>query len=226
MNMIWNRRQSGAASVSRTGTFRALGLLFGLILVIGIAPSMRAAGDASAPLAVRASVTGIDNFGQVDARLYRGAQPNLAAYAGLKALGIGTVVRLNGEGQDVAAEKAQVESLGMKFVNLPWSGLGEPSDAQIGAFLNLMRDSPTDKIFVHCREGADRTGVMVALYRMTFDHWTTAQAVSEMKVYHYHHMLLPHLQHFVQSFPVTTPVATAAGNDLSDLDVVAATLSR
>jgi hypothetical protein len=47
-----------------------------------------------------------------------------------------------------------------------------------------------------------------------------------MKVYHYHHMLLPHLQHFVQSFPVTTPVATAAGNDLSDLDVVAATLSR
>jgi protein tyrosine/serine phosphatase len=199
-------------------------LLFGLILVIGIAPSMRAAGDENAPLAaVRASVTGIDNFGQVDARLYRGAQPNLAAYAGLKALGVGTVVRLNGEGQDVAAEKTQVESLGMRFVNLPWSGLGEPSDQQIAAFLNLMRDNPSDKIFVHCREGADRTGVMVALYRMTFDHWTTAQAVSEMKVYHYHHMLLPHLQHFVQSFPITT----AADKNLSeDMDAVAATLSR
>jgi protein tyrosine phosphatase (PTP) superfamily phosphohydrolase (DUF442 family) len=142
---------------------------------------------------------GVDNFGQVNEHLYRGAQPKRSAYAGLKNLGIDTVVKFNSE--DAAAEKQLVESLGMRFVSLPWNGEGLPSHDQVATFLTLMHDHPEYHVFVHCRVGADRTGVMVALYRMEFDRWTAARAVSEMYQFHYHHMLLPHLQRYVQAFP-------------------------
>jgi protein tyrosine/serine phosphatase len=171
-----------------------------------VAPSLlRAANDAT-DLAAAASQTkvalaGIGNFGRVDDRLFRGAQPQLSAIPGLKALGVNTIVRLNGEGADVAAEKKQAETLGMRFVNLPWSGTGLPTHEQVVAFLALLHDDPSAKVFVHCREGADRTGVFVALYRLEFNHWTAAQALAEMKQFHYHHFLLPHLENYVESFP-------------------------
>lgn len=171
-----------------------------------LAPSLlRAKNDATQQAAAasqaKVAVAGIGNFGQVDDRLFRGAQPQISAIPGLKALGVNTIVRLNGEGEDVAAEKKQVETLGMRFVNLPWSGTGLPTHAQVVAFLALLHDDPSAKVFVHCREGADRTGVFVALYRMEFNHWTVAQALAEMKQFHYHHFLLPHLEGYVASFP-------------------------
>ena len=204
---------------SATAKLRTLIVLGGLLLVFGAAPVTRAANAKNAERAAKASpakasITGIDNFGQVDAHLYRGAQPQPAAYAELKTLGIDTIVRFNPEGQDMAAEKSQVESLGMKFVSLPWSGLGEPTREQVVSFLSLLRDNPDAKIFVHCRLGADRTGVMVALYRLTFSRWDAARAVAEMHAFHYHHLLLPHLQRYVQSFSS----AMASDKDLLKFD--------
>jgi hypothetical protein len=54
---------------------------------------------------------------------------------------------------------------------------------------------------VHCREGVDRTGVMVAVYRVAIDGWSTDQAIDEMKAFHYRYLLHPHLQSYVESFP-------------------------
>ena len=187
------------ARLQTTAVFAALAATF-------FVPGLLRADDHSAEQAAAASqarvaVPGIDNFGRVDDRLFRGAQPPLSALPGLRALGVNTVVRLNGEGADVAAEKKQVESLGMRFVNLPWSGTGLPTHEQVVAFLALLHDDPDAKVFVHCRFGADRTGVFVALYRLEFNHWTVAQALAEMKQFHYHHFLLPHLESYVESFP-------------------------
>lgn len=213
--------------VSATAKLRPLIVLSGLFLLLSAAPytlaaTARNAERSAKASSVKASITGIDNFGQVDARLYRGAQPEPAAYAELKTLGIDTVVRFNPEGQDMAVEKNQVESLGMKFVSLPWSGLGEPTHQQVVSFLALLRDNPDAKIFVHCRLGADRTGVMVALYRLTFSHWDTAQALAEMHAFHYHHLLLPHLQRYVESFPSTL----SSDKDLLIFDLPIASLSN
>jgi hypothetical protein len=49
---------------------------------------------------------------------------------------------------------------------------------------------------------------MVALYRIARDHWSPALAIDEMQAFHYHFILHPHLQRFVESFAVevrTTP---------------------
>jgi tyrosine-protein phosphatase SIW14 len=111
------------------------------------------------------------------------------------------VVDFRGEGGEVSAEKKSVEALGMKFVSLPWNGAGLPSRDELLTFFTLLRDNPDQKVFIHCEYGADRTGVMIALYRIAVDHWTPSQAISEMKDFHYHSFMLPHLAKYVKAFP-------------------------
>ena len=157
-----------------------------------------------APMGARATsmaIQGVPNAGNVNGTLYRGAQPHDSSYADLQKLGMGIVVDLRGESGEVSAEKKAVESLGMKFVNLPWSGAGLPSRDELLTFFTLLRDNPDQKIFLHCQYGADRTGVMIALYRIAVDHWTPDQAIAEMKDFHYHSFMLPHLAKYVKAFP-------------------------
>jgi tyrosine-protein phosphatase SIW14 len=144
---------------------------------------------------------GVENFGRVDAHLYRGAQPAIAAYPALKALGIDTIVRLSTGGVFIEGERRRVEALGMRFVSLPWRAADDPTTAQVAAFLTVIRRDPGAHVFVHCREGADRTGVMVAVYRIAVDHWTPARAIAEMKAFHYYWVFHPHLERYVATFP-------------------------
>ena len=161
-------------------------------------------GAQIAPIGERAttvSIPGVPSAGSITPALFRGAQPNSSAYGGLRKLGMNIVVDLRGEGGEVSAEKKSVEALGMKFVSLPWNGAGTPSRDELLTFFTLLRDNPDQKIFIHCEYGADRTGVMIALYRIAVDHWTAEQAISEMKAFHYHSFMLPHLAKYVRAFP-------------------------
>ena len=173
-----------------------------LVLTIGLGAAAEELWQAVSHHREKLSIQGVGNFGRMDHRLYRGAQPSSAGFAALKALGIETIVRLSLGDEGSASEKTQVESLGMGFVNLPWSSVREPPAEQVIAFLKLMRENPDRKIFVHCKAGADRTGVMVALYRIALNHWTPDQAIDEMKAFHYRSVFLPHLQTYVEAFPL------------------------
>jgi protein tyrosine/serine phosphatase len=147
------------------------------------------------------SVPSLPNSAKVTANLYRGAQPGPSGYAQLKNLGIEIVVDLRQEKPEIKDEQARVEASGMRFVSIPWSPLNNPSRAQIISFFDLLKDNPQKKIFVHCEEGADRTGTMIALYRVGLDGWTPQQAVAEMNLFHFHSVLYPHLARLVQEFP-------------------------
>ena len=146
------------------------------------------------------TLTGVANFGRLNEHVYRGAQPEVAAYPSLKALGIDTVVRLSTGEEYIAGEREHVEALGMRFVSLPWRAADVPTDEQVRTFLDLFQQQPARTIFVHCREGVDRTGVMMALYRIAIDRFTTEQAVAEMKAFHYRYFFHPHLQLYVEAF--------------------------
>lgn len=161
-------------------------------------------GAQIAPIGSRATsltIQGVPNAGSVTGTLFRGAQPTGNAFADLQKLGMNIVVDFRGEGGEVNAEKKSVESLGMKFVSLPWNGGSIPTRDEILTFFTLLRDNPDQKVFIHCEYGADRTGVMIALYRIAVDHWTPQQAISEMKDFHYHSFMLPHLAKYVKAFP-------------------------
>src|SRR6266496_6004486 len=126
----------------------------------------------------------IKNFGQMDDRFYRGAQPKEKDYQSLASLGIKTVIDLRDNPE--AYEKSAVESLGMAYINIPMSDTEYPKKEQVERFLKLVDASSTGKFFVHCAGGRHRTGVMGAIYRFNHDHWTYDQAYAEMKNYDFY----------------------------------------
>jgi tyrosine-protein phosphatase SIW14 len=144
---------------------------------------------------------GLPNFGRVTENLYRGGQPTSDGFNALRAMGVGIVVNFRDDHAEMATEKREVESLGMKSIGIPWSANHKPSSSQVVEFLDLVRSNPNTKIFVHCRRGADRTGVMIAAYRIAVEHQSVAEAVSEMHRFHYDWLFRPQLKRYVESLP-------------------------
>ena len=126
----------------------------------------------------------IRNFGKMDGRFYRGAQPDESDYKDLKALGIQTVIDLTDH--PTSYEKRDVEVLGMRYVSIPMSDSSYPKEEQINTFLKLAGDPATGKFFVHCAGGRHRTGVMGAVYRFNVNHWNFDQVYAEMKDYDFY----------------------------------------
>jgi protein tyrosine/serine phosphatase len=119
----------------------------------------------------------------MDTGFYRGAQPMPGDFQSLKDLGVKTVVDLQGDPTDY--EKADVEALGMKYVNIPMSGYKTPKMSDVDTFLALVNNPDTGTIYVHCKAGIHRTGVMGAAYRLTKSGWDYDKAYKEMKNYNF-----------------------------------------
>jgi protein tyrosine/serine phosphatase len=119
------------------------------------------------------------NFGRVGPGLYRGAEPGERCLGHLAGLGIRMVVNLRDEEEASDHEQSEAVALGMRYVNLPMSGFERPSVAEVQRVLAVIRTSENQPVFVHCKRGRDRTGVIVAAYRMTQEGWTAERAVQE-----------------------------------------------
>jgi hypothetical protein len=72
------------------------------------------------------------------------------------------------------------------------------------SFLDVVKENRGKKIFVHCRLGDDRSGMMVAAYRIANEGWTADEAMSEMQKFGFsraHHFICPTLASYEKSFP-------------------------
>jgi tyrosine-protein phosphatase SIW14 len=149
----------------------------------------------------RHKLKGVGNFGEVTPKLFRGAQPTPEGFAALAKMGVGMVVDARGERAD--SEGKIVSKHGMTYVSIPWH-CPFPHDDAMARFLKLMRDNPDKKVFVHCRLGDDRTGMMVASYRMAAQGWSADDAMQEMKFFGFstvHHVICPSLATYEHNFP-------------------------
>ncbi len=148
----------------------------------------------------RLTIKGVANAAKVTPRLYRGAQPNAQGFESLANLGINIVVDLRGSRND---ERERVNKLRMQYVSIPWH-CPFPHDDVFARFLALLRQNPTQKVFVHCRLGDDRAGMTIAAYRMAEQGWTAKDAMKEMEAYGFsssHHIICPGLSSYEASFP-------------------------
>jgi tyrosine-protein phosphatase SIW14 len=127
------------------------------------------------------SLEKLPNFHQVNENLYRGAQPQRGGLKKLSELGIKTVVNLRGVSEDTRKEQAEAEASGMRYFNIPMSSLGRPADEQVERALAIIDAQENWPVFVHCQRGADRTGVVIAAYRISHEKWTDEQAITEAK---------------------------------------------
>lgn len=125
---------------------------------------------------------GVGNFHQVGDHIFRGAQPTASGFKNLAKLGVRTVIDLRG-GKDLGRdERKYVEAEGMHYVNIPMAGLTAPSDQQVATAFAILNDPSAWPVFVHCRRGADRTGTVIACYRIAHDHWDNQKALLEARM--------------------------------------------
>lgn len=99
--------------------------------------------------------------------LYRSAQPNGSELKSLlHEYSIRTVINLRGANQGTAwydDEIAASDNPGVKHIDIAMSARVEPSPETANTLIGALRDAPRP-ILVHCKDGADRTGLAAALY--------------------------------------------------------------
>jgi len=143
------------------------------------------------------SIKGIPNFHVVNEKVLRGGQPTGSGFRNLADMGVKTVIDLQEEGDRAHDEKKLVKALGMDYVNIPMKGMTTPTDKQISHALKALdKDGP---VFIHCKRGADRTGVVIACYRVKHDGWDNQEALSEARNYGMSWYQFP-LQRYVKSY--------------------------
>src|SRR5690242_15985737 len=97
----------------------------------------------------------IKNFQRVDEHVFRGAQPSDEGFQYLASIGVGTVIDLREADERSKAEERAVTAAGMKYVNVPMTGLTPPTDTEITRILGILEGGATGAVFVHCKRGAD-----------------------------------------------------------------------
>jgi protein tyrosine phosphatase (PTP) superfamily phosphohydrolase (DUF442 family) len=146
------------------------------------------AGNNSAPTAAvdadpipekwadKVELDGCPNLNKVSDTLYRGAQPEKEGFAGLEKMGIKTVVCLRRWHDD----EKYIKGTNLNYVPIPMN-TWKPTTEDVVTFLKTVTNESKQPVFVHCLHGADRTGTMVAIYRIVIERWSKEDAIKEMQ---------------------------------------------
>ncbi len=135
------------------------------------------------PASPKVVVAGVGNFAQISPHLYRGAQPTPEGFRELEKMGIKTVINLRALHDD----KNALRGTQLRYLRLRCNAW-HPEQEDVEAFLQLAANPENWPIFVHCQHGADRTGMMVATYRMVVQSWTLEAAIAELPEFGFHEL--------------------------------------
>ncbi|MBV9829834.1 MAG: tyrosine-protein phosphatase [Alphaproteobacteria bacterium] len=125
----------------------------------------------------------------VSGQLYRAAQPDRAdLVSDRQAYGIKSVLNLRGAHHGEPwydNEVAAAGELGMAHYDYPLSAKRVVTEQQIAELLALVRAAPKP-LLIHCKSGADRTGLLSALYRYAESGATAEEADGELTLIYGH----------------------------------------
>ena len=140
-------------------------------------------------------LAGLSNVGRVSPGIFRGAQPLQEGYKTLKAMGIKTIINLRSQ----HGEKDIVEAAGMQSIEIPMSVFRSVDIEKVNNIINSMINPDNQPVYIHCQLGQDRTGVVIAAYRMRVDGWSLSEAEAEMQSFGFNDLWLK-LKKFVREY--------------------------
>ena len=144
---------------------------------IAASPSSRP-GEWATPI----SDAGIENLYRVESDLFRSAVPTSTGFQKLSQMGVKSVLDLRGGDGD----KKEMAGGSLKLFHVPMSAWGLQNKHVLQA-LRIVADPQNRPLLIHCQHGADRTGAIVALYRVVVQGWSKKMAIREMNEGGYHH---------------------------------------
>ncbi len=155
-------------------------------------------GKSQASWAEPIAIEGVPNLYSFGAGLYRGAQPKPNGFKKLEELGVKTIINL----RSFHSEKEEVLGLGISYQQI-YMKAWHAEKEDVVQFLRIVANSRRLPIFVHCHHGSDRTGFMVAAYRVVLTGWTKEQAIREMVEGGYgFHPIWANLIHYILNLDV------------------------
>ncbi len=119
-------------------------------------------------------------FRTVTSTIYRGGRPTVSDLKALAGLGVTLIVNLENVPDVVRAEADAANALGIRFVSIPLDAAVTPTDSAIDHAIADIAPRGQGKAYVHCQRGQDRTGLVVALFRVESQQWTPKKAYDEM----------------------------------------------
>lgn len=173
----------------------ALGLLVSLI-VLGTGASQKLPRPEKWAQLVPS--TTLSNWYKLDDDVYRSEQPNRQGFEEIYAKGIRSIINLRTNHSDASL----VEGLGFYMFNVPMTAWGF-KEADVVLALKAIQAAPKP-VLVHCQYGADRSGVVLAMYRIVFQDWTKEDALAELTNggFGFHWMFYPNIPAFIRRVDV------------------------
>lgn len=140
-------------------------------------------GTRPAKWAQKIEKNNLANLYQVTPFFYRCAQPDEKGMKTAEAMGIKTVINLRHNHTD----NDEAEGTKLNLVHIPIN-TWHMKDKYVIKFLKVVTDTDQQPVLLHCQHGSDRTGTMVAMYRICVQNWSKDDAIKEMKKggYGYH----------------------------------------
>lgn len=136
----------------------------------------------------------VGNFRMVSEGIYAGARPGKQGIDYLRELRIKTIIDLedggSNESDDVQSERQQAEADGIRFVSVPMNPVFAPKVSEVEEALRYIEAVGNRPVFVHCFRGSDRTGAVIAAWRITNEGWTIDDAYAEMMKYGHRNILM------------------------------------
>jgi len=151
---------------------------------------------------------GVAYAAEVAPGLYRGGQPDADGVAWLKSLGVKTILNLRHyHGDD---EKRLAEAAGLAYHHVPLESSDAPPAEKLAAIMAILLDPAKRPLYVHCQHGVDRTGTVMAVYRMEREGWSNVEAFAEMDHFGAHR-IWQDLRNFVRGYKPLGRWAVAPG---------------
>lgn len=168
----------------------------GLVLLL-VAVSLSAA-ERPAKWAKPVKLEGTPNLHQVSPALYRSAQPTAGGFAALKKHGVQTIINL----RSFHSDRKKIGDTGLGYEHI-YMKAWHAEDHEVVRFLQIVTNPKRQPVLVHCQHGADRTGLMCAVYRVAVQGWTKTEAIAEMKNGGYgHHKIFFNLERYLQKLDI------------------------